>query len=326
MLSFSVMCCALTFPRAGSAQTAAKEVTIYDGELSLSPYDLGLGGWGSGTAKEHEKAAYQKAKGVKSIEVETNSPFDGMRLDFGDRGEGLDITSYRQYGRLVMRVLFSESCRFGGGGGRGGGGIGRPGGGGPGMPGMPGGPGGTGTTQPREPKFFEHLRVVFYLERGAIGIDRWRVDFEDMLLRDPQGWTIVDLPLGEFKGSPNAGGRVKRILISGDAPTTFSIGQMKLVIDRGPLNVSVLANGKPAQTTKVKLDEDIEFMADVDAGAAEVVVLWDFDENDNLDERMQGTKVKKKFFRADTFKVTVTVIDITNRKPPLTVQVDVKAE
>lgn len=345
-----ILCCmvlggAMTLPRPASAQAPVKEAMVYNGDLSLSPYQLKLGGWGSGKAQEVEDAYYPKAAGIKSIKLTTDGPYGGMRFDLGDGGEPLDITPFLKDGHVLLRVLFPSTAQAGTGGigggfpgGPSGGGIGGgegnlggggfPGGGGgiPGMPGMPGGRGSGGTAQPKEPKIFKNVRVVFYLERGAVGVDKWKVDFEDV---DDKGWTTIDVPFSAMKASPNAGGRVKRILIAGDAPASFWVGQVKLVVDHGPLSVRVLANGQPANGAKLKIDEDIEFVADVDYGVADVLVLWDFDENDNIDERItdektRGLRVKRKFGSADDFKVTVTVIDLRNKKPPLTVQVDVR--
>jgi hypothetical protein len=314
------LCAVMTFFQVTSAQTTPKEVTIYNGDLLLSPYLTGrsLGAWGGGEAKEVENVRYEKAAGIKSVEVLTNNLYDGMRLDLNG-SEAFDITPFTKDGHIVIRAMFQQSCQLGGGRG-----------GGPGMPGTPGGPGGFGaggTTQPKEPKIFKHLRVVMYLEQGAIGVDRWKVDFEDV---DEKGWATVDIPLSAFKPQPLPGGKVKRILISGDAPKTkFWVGQIRLVIDHGPMSVRILANGKPAQGSRLKLDEDIEFVADVDYGTADVLVLWDFDEDDGIDDRVVGNPttplmVKRKFGGADDYKITVTVIDLRYRKPPLTVQVEVK--
>ncbi|MCS6862391.1 MAG: hypothetical protein NZT92_18975 [Abditibacteriales bacterium] len=344
-----MMRCALTFIlsfvglggvmllRAASAQAPVKEVMVYNGDLSLSPYQLKLGGWGSGVAQEVEEVYYPKAAGIKSIKLTTDGPYGGMRLDLGDGGEPLDITPFLKDGHVLLRVLFPSTAQAGTGGiGSGGfpggpigGGVGNLGGGGfpgGGIPGMPGGVGSGGTAQPRERKVFKNVRVVFYLERGAVGVDKWKVNFNDV---DDRGWTTVDVPFSAMKASPGAGGRVKRILIAGDAFTSFWVGQIKLVVDHGPLNVRVLANGQPAHGAKLKVDEDIEFVAEVDYGVADVLVLWDFDEKDNVDERFtdertRGLRVKRKFGNADEFKVTVTVIDLRNKKPPLTVQVDVR--
>lgn len=343
ILSLVVLCSAMTLRRTASAQAPVKEAMVYNGDLSLSPYQLKLGGWGSGTAQEVEEVYYPKAAGIKSIKLTTDGPYGGMRLDLGDGGEPLDIAPFLKDGHVLLRVLFPSTAQAGtggigsggfpggpAGGGIGGGvgnlgGAGFPGRGG-GIPRMPGGMGSGGTAPLREPKVFKHVRIVFYLERGAVGVDQWKVDFEDV---DDKGWTTVDVPFSAMKASPGASGRVKRLLVAGDAFTSFWVGQIKLVVDHGPLSVRVLANGQPAHGAKLKIDEDIEFVADVDYGVADVLVLWDFDENDNTDERVtdektRGLRVKRKFTTPDEFKVTVTVIDLRNKKPPLTVQVDVR--
>ncbi len=352
ILSCGILCGAPMLPRTALAQAPVKEAMIYNGDLALSPYQLKLGGWGSGVAKEVEQPYYPKAAGIKSIELTTDGPYGGMRLDLGDGGEPLDIALFLKDGHVLLRVMFPSTAQAGMGGIGGGGfpggpsgggigdGVGNLGGGGfprggsGGVPGMPGGAGGMGTggtVQPKEPKVFKNMRIVFYLERGAVGVDKWKVDWQNPKPGDvdQNGWTTVDVPFSAMKASPNAGGRVKRILIAGDALMTCHIGQIKLVVDHGPLNVRVLANGQPANGAKLKIDEDIEFVADVDYGVADVLVLWDFDENDNIDERVtdektRGLRVKRKFGSADDFKVTVTVIDLRNKKPPLTVQVDVR--
>ncbi len=163
--------------------------------------------------------------------------------------------------------------------------------GGPGgFPGMPGMEGGTtiptGPT-PQDTPITEFL-ITFILENGVMEgtIDvpkQWDktrlIDF-DKVRPDANGWLLFTLPLKEMRSTPNASGALKRMILSGDYQDSFWLTQAALVVETGAMQVSIrkLSDVPGVQTAEITVRPGaITLVADVEAGAADPAIEWNFD-------------------------------------------------
>lgn len=157
----------------------------------------------------------------------------------------------------------------------------------PGMPGMEGGmmvP--TGPT-PQDTPITEFL-VTFILENGVMegSIDvpkQWDktrlIDF-DKVRPDAGGWLLFTLPLKEMRSTPNASGALKRMVLSGDYQDSFWLTQAALVVETGAMQVAIrkLSDAPGTQTAEITVRPGaITLVADVEAGAADPAIEWNFD-------------------------------------------------
>lgn len=160
-----------------------------------------------------------------------------------------------------------------------------PGGGGPGG-GFPGGPGGEGGAPgfggPAEPAPQEtsitRLQVALMLDKGvAIGTIPINLD---KTKADEEGWRFYALPVKNMRLTPNAGTLVQRLVLTSDTQDTFYVGELALVAETGDMSVAIRrptdAVGAPVAEITVK-PGPVTLVADVEAGAADPAVEWNFD-------------------------------------------------
>ncbi len=157
-------------------------------------------------------------------------------------------------------------------------------GGGPGGPGFGGGlPGGgaTGLSAPSQSTFIKELKVQFLREQGALS-GRIRVNLNS-LDNQPEnnGWRLFTLAVKDMTSTPGASGPIRRVVLTSDAPDTFYMAQMALVVETGRITVSIRTPDKPAGTQMAELEwkpeRPLVLVADVEAGAADPQVEWNFD-------------------------------------------------
>ena len=157
----------------------------------------------------------------------------------------------------------------------------------PGFPGMEGGvtiP--TGPTPQDTP--LTRLMVTFMLENGVmegtIEIPKeWNkprlIDFEKVR-PDANGWLLFTLPLKEMRSTPNASGALKRMILSGDGQDSFWLTQAALVVETGAMQVSIrrLSDEPGTQSAEITVRPGaVTLVADVEAGAADPAIEWNFD-------------------------------------------------
>jgi hypothetical protein len=159
--------------------------------------------------------------------------------------------------------------------------------GGIGMPGMEGGvtvP--TGPT-PQDTPITQFL-VTFVLENGVMEgtievpkqWDKPRLIDFDKVRPDAGGWLLFTLPLKEMNSTSNASGALKRMILSGDHQDTFWLTQAALVVETGAMQVSIrrLSDPPGTQTAEITVRPGaITLVADVEAGAADPAIEWNFD-------------------------------------------------
>ncbi|RYX86782.1 hypothetical protein EON83_00955 [bacterium] len=165
-----------------------------------------------------------------------------------------------------------------------GGGPGNPGFGGmPGMPGMDGGEGGMGgfTGPLPQTTFIKELKVTLIRDQGVttgrIGINLSARDNQP----DDEGWRLYTLALKDMTSTPDASGNIRRVVITSDNEDTFYMAQLALVVETGQMTVSLRTADKPAGTQMAEVEwkpqRNLTLVADVEAGAADPQVEWNFD-------------------------------------------------
>ena len=168
---------------------------------------------------------------------------------------------------------------FGGAGGFPGAGGGLPGAGGfPGQGGMEGGFPGQVAGPPAQATAISELRITLVRENGIM-VGRVPIDLA-RTTPDAGGWRLFVLPLKEMKQTLGASGLLQRILITSDKEDTFFMAQAALVIETGKMEVSIRPPDSPegAQMAEITVKPGpITLIADVEAGAADPQVEWNFD-------------------------------------------------
>ena len=152
------------------------------------------------------------------------------------------------------------------------------GGGFPGGEGNDGGfPGATFGPAPQKTDITD-LRVTLVREKGAL-IGNIPIDLEKTM-PDDGGWRLFVLPISQMKATPGSSGTVSRVVLTSDEEDTFFMAQAALVIETGKMEVSVRSPNAPegSQVAEVTVKPGpVTLIADVEAGAADPQVEWNFD-------------------------------------------------
>ncbi len=294
---------------AGGVATAQ---TIYIPNRTVKDQGISLKGWGSGTISETDEVFVD---GAFSLRISTKNYFQGglMLME-----KPIDLASaFNDKNNLLKFAIRSsgEKPKFAttrtGGGAAGGPGFGGAGGGsgavdGGGSGGAQGGGNPTGTTLTTD-AILRNIRIVVsttdglkseaYLSVRATGAEAWR---------------NFSLPLTAIHGFERTNKTVQSIAISGDALSTFWIGDIRVINDSTPISGEM--NFK--DDMNLALGDEREFIAYGFAGSTPLKYTWDFNDADGIQVDAEGQSVKYKFRRPGTFKVTVTIHDAYGNKKP----------
>lgn len=202
----------------------------------------------------------------------------------------------------------------GGGGGRpsGGGGLGGAGGTGGEAGGMGGGQANGG------PRGLSTIRLIVttsdglkseaYLPYTALGAN-------------PQGWKAVSIPLQAISGFDRTNKEVTSIAFSGDATSTFYVGDMRVVNDATPLRIEA---SRTPNIASVALGDEVTFTARASGGSSVVDVTWDFDATDGVGVDSEGATTTYRFRKAGDFTITATARDRYGLKEPYSTTLKIK--
>ena len=151
--------------------------------------------------------------------------------------------------------------------------------------GMPGGMDGEGGMQPTGPlpqsTYIKELKVTLVRDKGVM-TGRLSVNLNSRDNEpDDNGWRLYTLALKDMTATPNASGSVRRVILTSDAEDTFYMAQMALVVETGQMTASIRTPDKPAGAQMAEVqwrpDTPLTLVADVEAGAADPQVEWNFD-------------------------------------------------
>lgn len=308
-----------------------QSVNLYAPVRSIKDQGISVRGWGSGTIAETDELAYE---GTFSIRVSTRNFFQGGILSFANP---VDLSGIYGDRSNLLRILFrvaDSSLTLGGGGsggrppglaGLGGGGAGEGAVGGPpgrgglqggGPPGgIPGGARGPATSSNAETTL-RNIRVIVTTSDGKKSEAYVPVNTGGS---GDRGWTPVAVPLQAINGLGESNKMVTEVALSGDAVTTFYVGDIKTVNDTTP--ISGEANYRDLN---LALGDEIELIGRGFGGSSILKYHWDFDATDGIQVDAEGQVVKRKFRKAGSYTITLTIMDIFGLKQPYKTTLNVK--
>jgi hypothetical protein len=167
-----------------------------------------------------------------------------------------------------------------------------------------------GATQPSTTPALTTVRFVITTTDGLKS--EVRVPIADAAGKD--GWRSVAIPLQSISGFGRTNKIIKEIGISGDALSTFYIGDIRTLSDETPITGELLT----AKDFNLALNDTREFRAAGYGGASVLRYTWDFDASDGIQVDAEGPVVTKKFRKAGDYVVTLTISDAAGLKKPWT--------
>lgn len=302
-LGFVISVIALT-----SMAPQASEV-LYTPVREIKDQNISVKGWGSGVISETDEVAYE---GTRSIRISTRNFFQGGQINFGTPVDLAKAqTNKSNLFRLIYRPVDSGAIGTGAagsgrpGGGRGGasaqGGFGAPGGGPPGGFGAPGGFGGGAASAPPS---FKMIRLIITTTDGKKSEAYMPTNTSSSA--GERGWRTVSVPLQAISGFDRTNKVINQIGLSADTTTTFYVGDMRVVSDSTPIRAEI----SPKSFNR-ELGAEMIFGARGEGGSSILKYTWDFDDTDGSDENVdsEGQFVKRKFRKAGSYTITLTVSD-----------------
>lgn len=205
-----------------------------------------------------------------------------------------------------------------GAGFRGGQGLGGPGGFGPGGPtgggrglgqGGPGGPGGIGGAVA---PVLKTLRLIVTTTDGKKSEIYAPADTSAAM---EEGWKTVAIPLQAITGLDRTNKTIQSIAISGNTTSTFYLGDLRILDDSTPIRGEF---NPDVREQNLALGDELTLSATGFGGASILRYTWDFDDRDGIQVDAEGQTVTRRFRKAGTFTVTLTVSDYYGLKPPYT--------
>lgn len=292
---------------------------IYAPVRSIKDQGISVRGWGSGTISETDELAYE---GSYSIRVSTRNFFQGGILAFANP---VDLAgAYANKNnllRILIRVADSGLTLGGpGGGGPGAGRTGGPGGlsgagpgggGGRGGADVGGGPGGGGTSSsPAPDTTLRNVRLILTTSDGKKSEVYVPVSTSGS---GDRGWRSVAVPLQAISGFADSNKAVKEVALSGDAVTTFYVGNLQTINDSTPIT-----GDTNIRTLNLALGDEVELIGRGFGGSSILKYSWDFDDKDGIQSDAEGQVVKRKFRKPGQYKITLTISDHFGLKAPYT--------
>ncbi|MBX3118470.1 MAG: PKD domain-containing protein [Fimbriimonadaceae bacterium] len=300
----------------------AQNPALYNPARTIEDQKISVRGWGSGSIAQTDELAYQ---GVYSIRISTRNFFQGGIITMN---EPIDMKSaYADKNNLLrftIRVA-DLNTTLGGGGTRGGGlgtsggggagnAVGDDGGGGQGNRGS--GAGSSGSTVSMPVTSLKNLRLIVTTTDGKKSEAYIAVNTSMTMDR---GWLNIASPLKTITGLDKTNMQIKEIAISGDAVTTFYIGEIRVVNDTTPITGDIGQGDM-----NLALGDEVTFSARGFGGASILKYTWDFDAKDGIQVDAEGQAVKRKFRKAGTYTVTLTISDANGLKTPYKATIKVK--
>ena len=309
----------------------ASAQSIYIPNRKISDQGINLKGWGSGTISENDEVFVE---GAYSLQVTTRNYFQGGMINltkpvdlssaFGDKNNLLRFAIRSSGEKAKFATTVGRPGAGGGpssaGSGAGGGGLAGGEGGGGAQGGRDGGgAAGGGAAAPQGTTIATDavLRTIRLVVTTTDGLKSEA--YLNVRATGAEAWRNFSLPLGAIKGFDRTNKTVQSIAVSGDAISTFYIGDIRVVNDTTPISGEM--NHK--SDMNLALGDEREFIAYGFAGSTPLKYTWDFDDSDGVQVDAEGQTVKFKFRKPGVFKVTLTVSDAYGNKKPYTSSVKV---
>lgn len=312
---------------------AQSPAVLYSPGRDIKDQGIRITAWGSGVVSQTDEAAYE---GSLSVRVSTRNFFQGGVMTF-DRP--VDVATAFSDKANLLRLTFKPveggnsggrpgfggpgsggppggfgglggfSGPGGGGPGGGGSGFGGPGGGQRGGRGFGGlGPGGPGAGGAATPTTLKTLRFILTTSDGKKSEAYVPVNLN---AQGERGWLNVAVPLQAILGLDRTNKQITGFAVSGDATTTFYIGDLRVINDTTPIRGDV-----NVRDLNLALGEEVTFSAYGEGGSSILRYTWDFDDSDGIQVDAEGQTVKRRFRKAGTYTITLTISDFYGLKQP----------
>lgn len=266
-------------------------LAIYSGALTTPQTTITVGAWGGGRAVQVANVGYQM---TGALEVTVLDPYQGARLDFA---KPLDFTPYfkdtkQLYLELWVLPRYTVGDRAGA------------------AAYVPPAVGGFETTllvtQFRQ---LRTLRLVLSGPQGMVSAEP--CDLVPGTLGE-RGWRRIDVPVNKFLPKPKGEFKVDRMMIGGSPAEAFYVGQIAVVRDTSAIQARIVPHD-----THVRAGGTTQVAVQVEGGAAQTRVAWDFDANDGIQEDAVGAAVFFSRNEPGDYTITYTVSDVDQNKAPV---------
>lgn len=139
-------------------------------------------------------------------------------------------------------------------------------------------------------------------------------------LPNENGWRTISVPLQGIKGFDRTNKVIQSIAISGDATSTFYVGDLRVINDSTPIRGSI----DGSQKLNLALGDTITLNAIGNGGSSILKYSWDFDDTDGIQSDAEGRSIQRRFRKAGDFVVTLTITDYYGLKAPFQTTLKVK--
>jgi hypothetical protein len=291
------------------------DLNLYAGQPSSSG-GFGLEVWGGGAIEE---TAENAIAGPNALKIRTATFFQGGILRF-EKPVALGSYANDPENLLAVAVYVMESRTASSGGESGGGGLtggggGLTGGGGSSMGGgrsagggLTGGGGGDAGT--RRGKQMDNLRMILRTTDGKLSEAYVPLGSGGSAVGK---WRRVGVPLKSIAGFSKSNKEVEAIAFAGDSPTSFYLGELRVVRDQTPIQGFISVT-----EYNIGINTELTFSASAEAGLSVVEYVWDFDASDGLQVEAIGQSVVHRFRKPSKpdqpFVVTLTIRDVFGLK------------
>ena len=282
--------------------------SLYAPAKTVKDQKIELRGWGSGTIAESQQAPFL---GENSLRVSSRNFFQGgtlayeepkdLHADFEDKSKLLRVTFFLEDAGVVYGVNGKGSVKGTGVGDR----VNQ-------HAVVPSRSGvkvnSADLAVPFKPKI-KTIRLVILTtdeKKSEIYVPIMSSQAEG------QGWRSISVPIQAISGFDRTNKVVKQISLSTDTIGTFYVGEMKVAQDEAPISAKILNESN----LSLALGDKATFNGYGEGGSSVLVYRWDFDDRDGIQVDAEGQTVIRKFRKAGTFNVTLTVSDKYELKKP----------
>lgn len=298
-----------------SAVAGASAQSIYVPTRTIDEQGISLKGWGSGTISQTDEV---KGEGSWTLRVSTRNYFQGGMVmlktpvdlggAFSDKNNLLRFSYRVANSGLTINNSGGGAATSGGGAGSIGSDAGFQGG-----QQNRSGQGGNQSNLTSDAQLSK-IRVIVSTSDGL-------KSEAFVTLRPGDNWRAVAVPLAAINGFERTNKQVTGIAFSGDATSTFYVGEVKIVNDSTPIQGEMVQKND----MNLALNDEVTLAANGFGGSSVLKYTWDFDAADG-DSQVDavGQTVKRRFRKPGDYVVTVTISDMYGAKAPVKATLKVK--
>jgi len=295
----------------GSAFAGQEDrVDIWSPNAPVKDQHIKLISWGSGNIGQATDVAND---GAFSIRISTHNYFQGGIMLFNDpKDVSKNFDDPSNLLQITVRTADAVVLHSGGaqaGGAAGGAKFGGKGGGGGGAGDAPT----PETTQQIKPTL-NRVRMIITTTDG-----KKSESYLPLPVTGRSPWHSIAIPLQKVSGLDKTNKIIQQIAFSGDATTTYYIGDIRLIHDATPITGEMNAK----EPLNLALGDTVQFKGSGEAGSTVLRYEWCFDSANGFTVDSRGSVVSHKFRKPGKYTVTLMVTDYYGAKKPFSVSDEV---